>query len=105
VSHASSVVWPPMLTSFPSQPLFAADVAPQDTRDPSVMTPLPHTKPRAHALTQKTYVANQNNICPKPAKEDIADGSVSSTPRPYHAHRASRPQFHCRVCQINSTLS
>jgi hypothetical protein len=92
-----------MLTSFPSQPLFAADVAPQDIWDPSVMTPLPHTKPGAHALTQKTYVANQNNICPKPPQEDIADGSVSSTPEPYHAHHASCPKFH--RAQTISTLS
>jgi hypothetical protein len=31
VSHASSIVQPPMLTSSPRQPSSAADVAPQDT--------------------------------------------------------------------------
>jgi hypothetical protein len=72
-----------VLTSSPPQPSSATDVAPQDTRDPSAASPLPHTKPRAHTLTQKTYVANQNNICPKPAQEDIADSSVSSMPEPY----------------------
>jgi hypothetical protein len=101
VSHASSVVWPPVLSSSPPQPLSAADVAPQDTRDPSAASPLPHTKPGAHALTRKTYVANQNNICPKPAQEDIADRSISSTPRPYRADHASCPPFHCCIAQTN----
>jgi hypothetical protein len=55
-----------MLTSSPPQPSSVADVAPQDTRGPSAASPLPHTKPRAHALTRKSYVANQNNICPNP---------------------------------------
>jgi hypothetical protein len=53
VSHASSVVRPPMLTSSPSHPSSIAEVAPQDTRDPATASPLPHTKPRAHVLTQK----------------------------------------------------
>jgi hypothetical protein len=101
VSHASSVVRPPVLSSSPPQPLSAADVAPQDTWDPSAASPLPHTKPGAHALTRKTYVANQNNICPKPAQEDIADGSISSTPRPYRADHASCPPFHCCIAQTN----
>jgi hypothetical protein len=86
-----------MLTSSPPQPSFTTDVAPQDTRDPSTASPLPHTKPRAHALTQKSYVANQNNICAKPTQEDIADDSFSSTPGPYHADGASGPTFHYRL--------
>jgi hypothetical protein len=102
VSHASSVLWLPVLTS-PPQPSSTADVAPQDTWGPSAASPLPHTKLRAHALTQKTYIVNQNNICPKPAQEDIADCSVSSTPEPYRAHRASHPKFH--YDQTISTLS
>jgi hypothetical protein len=65
MSHASSVVRPPALTSSPPQPSYVADAAPQDTWDPSATSPLPHTKPRAYALTQKTYVVNQNNIYPK----------------------------------------
>jgi hypothetical protein len=105
VSHASYVVRPHVLTSSPPQPSSIADIAPHDTWDPLAASPLPHTKPGAHALTQKTYVGNQNNICPKPAQEDIADGFVSSTPGPYHAHHASHPQFHCRIPQTNSTLS
>jgi hypothetical protein len=103
VSHASSVLRPPVLTSSPPQPSSAADVAPQDTRDPSATSSLPHTKFGAHALTQKTYVANQNNICPKPTQEDIADGSVSNIPEPYRAHHASCPKFH--HAQTISTLS
>jgi hypothetical protein len=91
VSHASSVVQSPVLTCFPPQPSSAADVAPQDTQDPLAASPLPHTKPRAHVLTRKTYVANQNNICPKPSQEDITDGFVYSTLGPYRAHRAGRP--------------
>jgi hypothetical protein len=64
------------------------------TRGPSATSPLPHTKPGAHALTRKSYVANQDNICPNPTQEDIVDGSVSSTPESYRAHRANRPKFH-----------
>jgi hypothetical protein len=60
-----------MLTSSPHQPSSAADVVPQDTQDPSAASPLPHTKPEAHAMTQNTNVENQNNICLKPAQEDI----------------------------------
>jgi hypothetical protein len=104
VSHTSSVVRPPMLSSSPPQPLSAADVAPQDTRDHSTASPLPHTKPEAYALTQKSYVANQNNICSKPAQKDIADGSISSTLGPYCADHASHPPFHCCIAQTNSTL-
>jgi hypothetical protein len=101
VSHVSSIVRPPMLTSPPPQPSSTAVVAPQDTRDLSATSPLSHTKPGAHYLTQKTYIANQNNICSKPAQEDIADGFVSRTPGSY---RACRPQFHCHVGQTNLTL-
>jgi hypothetical protein len=84
-----------MLTSPPPQPSSVADVAPQDTRDPSTASPLSHTKPRAHALTQKSYSANQNNICPKHPQEDIADDSFSSMLGLYHTDGASQPTFHC----------
>ena len=80
-----------MLTSSPPQPSSATSVAPQDTWDPSATSPLPHTEPRAHALTRKSYIANQNNICPKPSQEDITDGFVYSTLGPYRAHLAGRP--------------
>jgi hypothetical protein len=105
VSHASSVVRPRVLTSSRPQPSSAADVASQDTRDPSAASPLPHIKPGAHSLAQKTYVANQNNICPKPAQEDIANDFVSSMVGPYHSHCASHPLLHCRIAQTNSTHS
>jgi hypothetical protein len=105
VFHTSFIVLPPVLTPSPPQPSSVAEVAPHDTWDPSTVSPLPHTKLGAHVLTQKTYVANQNNICPKPAQEDITDDSVSNTSGPYRAHRISHPQFHCRVGQTNSTLS
>jgi hypothetical protein len=94
VSHASSVIRPSMVTSSPPQPSSAGDVAPQDTWGTSAASPLPQTKPRAHALTQKLYVANQNNIYPKPPQEDIADSSFSSMPGPYCADSASHPMFH-----------
>jgi hypothetical protein len=38
--HASSVVRPPMLTSSLPQPSSTIDIAPQDTRDPSIASPL-----------------------------------------------------------------
>jgi hypothetical protein len=95
LSHASSVVQPPVLTSSPPRPSTTVNVAPQDTQDPSATSLLPHTKPIAHAFTRKSYIANQNNICPKPSQEDIADGCFSSTPGPYHADDASHPTFHC----------
>jgi hypothetical protein len=97
MSHASSVVRPPVLTSSPPQPSSAAAIAPQDTCDPSATSPLTHTKPRAHVLTQKSYIANQNNICPKPPQEDIVDDSFSSTPGPYRADGASHLTFHCHI--------
>jgi hypothetical protein len=103
VSHVSSVVWPSVLTSSLPQLSYAADVAPQDTRDFSATSPLPHTKPGAHALTRKTYIANHNIICLKPDQEDIADGSISNTLGPYLAHRASCPKFY--HAQTNSNLS
>jgi hypothetical protein len=105
VSHASFVVRPLVLTSPPPQPSSVADVTPQDTQDSSVASPLSHTKPRAQALTRKTYIANPNNICLKPPQEDISDGSVSGTQRSYHANHASCPPFHRRIAQTKSTLS
>jgi hypothetical protein len=65
MSHASYVVRPPVLTSFPPRPSSVADDAPQDTRDPSSGSPFSHTKLVAHILTQKSCVANQNKMCPK----------------------------------------
>jgi hypothetical protein len=76
VSHASSVVRPPVLTSWPTQPSFIADVAPQYTRDLLVASPLGYTKPVAHDLTQKTCTENQNEICPKPTLEGTGDGCL-----------------------------
>jgi hypothetical protein len=104
VSHASSVVRPPVLTSYSPRPSSAADVTPQDTRDPLVASPLSHTKPVAHVLTRKTYIANQNKICPKAAQEDTVDGSVSSTSGPSHNDVARLPMYRHRT-HINSTLS
>jgi hypothetical protein len=98
VSHTSSIVRPPMLASSPPpKPSSVADVGPKDTWGPSAASPLPHTKPRAHALTRKSYVANQNNMCPKPPQEDIVDDSFSSTPGPYSADGASRPTFYGHI--------
>jgi hypothetical protein len=88
-----------VLTSSPPQSSSAADVAPYDTQDPSAASPLPHTKLGTHALTRKIQIANHNNICPKPYQKDIADGSISNTPGPYRAYRASHPKFH--HAQIN----
>jgi hypothetical protein len=101
MSHVSSVVWPLVLTSSPPQPSSAADVALQDTPNPSAASPLPHTKAKAHALTRKSYIANQNNICPKPPREDIVNGSFSSRPGRYHADGGSCPTFHCRIAWTN----
>jgi hypothetical protein len=103
VSHASSIFQHPMLTSSPPQPSPIANVTPQDTWGPSATSPLPHNKPGAHALTWKTYIANQNNICPTPAQEDIIDSSISSTPEPYRAHHVKCPKFH--HAQTISTMS
>jgi hypothetical protein len=97
VSHASSIVRPPVLISSPSQLSSAANVAPQDTWGPSATSPLPHTKPRAHVLTRKSYVANQNNIYPKPPQKDVADSSFFNMPGLYGADGANRPMFHCRI--------
>jgi hypothetical protein len=74
-------------------------------RDPSAASPFPHTKRGAHALTRKTYVANQNNFFSKPAQEDIANGFVSSTLGPSRDNLASLPMFHCLIPPTNSTLS
>jgi hypothetical protein len=38
---------------------------------------------------------NHYNICLKLRQEDIVHGSVSNTPGPYRAHRASHPKFQC----------
>jgi hypothetical protein len=78
VSHTSSVVRPPVITSSPPRPLAATDVAPQDTYHRSAASSLPDTKPVAHVLTLKTYIANQNKIYHKAAQEDTVDDSVSS---------------------------
>jgi hypothetical protein len=86
-----------VLTGSPPQLSFVASVAPQDTWDSLAASPLPHTKPGAHVLTQKTYVANQNNIYPKPAQEDITDSFFSSTLGSYCADGASPPSFHCHI--------
>jgi hypothetical protein len=105
VYHASSVVWHPMLTFSPPQPASAIDVAPHDTRDHVATSSMPHTKPVAHALTQKTYIANQNKMCSKPSQKDTPDSIVSSTPEPFHDDLTSLPTFHFLIAQINSTLS
>jgi hypothetical protein len=68
VSHASSVVRPPVLTSSPPWPASTADIAPQDTQDPSSTSPLLDAKPVPHVLTQKTCVANQDKIGLKPLR-------------------------------------
>jgi hypothetical protein len=80
-----------VLTSFPPQPSTAA---PRNTLDRSAAAALPNTNLVAHILTQKTCITKHNKICPKAAQEDTVDSSVSSTPDPYCAHRASRPKFH-----------
>jgi hypothetical protein len=92
-----------MLTSSPPQPSSIADVAPQYRRDLFPTSPLPQTKPEAHAISQKTYVETQNNTCLKAAQEDIAHGSVSSMPEPYCAHHARHPMFH--RAETNSILA
>jgi hypothetical protein len=101
-----------MLTSPPPQPSSIADVAPQDTWDPSAASTLQHTtstlqhtKHVAHALTRKTYVANQNKICPKSALEGTGDGSVPSTPMSYCDDHATHPMMDSMLDLPNSTLS
>jgi hypothetical protein len=101
VSHASSGVWPPVLTSSPPRPTYATYVAPQDTWDHSSASPLPNAKPVAHVLTQKTCVANQNKIGPKAAQEDSSDSSTSGMSRD---DLASIPTYCCQT-HTNSTLS
>jgi hypothetical protein len=88
-----------VLTSFPPQPSAAA---PCNTLNRSTALALPNTNLIAHILTEKTCTTNHNKICPKAVQEDIIDGSVSSTPEPYRAHRASHSEFH--RAHINSTL-
>jgi hypothetical protein len=97
VSDASFIVRLLVLTSFPPQPSSTANVALQDTPDPLAASPLPHTKLRAHVLTRKSYIANQNNICPRPPQEDIANGFFSSRPGRYRAAGGSDPTFHCCI--------
>jgi hypothetical protein len=96
---------PLMLTSSPPQPSSAADVAPHDTWDPLVASPLRCTKLIAHALTQKTCIENSNEICPKPAQEYIADSSISSTPGLYHDDHATHLMKDSLLDLTNSTLS
>jgi hypothetical protein len=90
-----------MLTSFPPQP---CATAPQHTRDHSAIAALPYTNLEAHILTQKTCIVNHNKICPKAAREDTIDGSVSSTPGSSHDDPASLWTYHRRT-HINSILS
>jgi hypothetical protein len=103
--YISSIVQPPWPTSPPLQSSCVVDVDPNDTWDPLVASPLPHTKLVAHGLTQKTYLANQNKTCPKPAQEDIADDAVSSTPTLYHDDHATHPMKDSLLDLTNSTLS
>jgi hypothetical protein len=49
VSHASSALRPPVLTSSPPQLLSATGIAPQDTLDLSAASALKDTKPVTHA--------------------------------------------------------
>jgi hypothetical protein len=111
-SSSAFVVRPPLLTSSPPQPSSVTDVPPQDTWDPSAASTLQHTtstlqhtKHIAHALTQKTYVANQNKICPKAALEGTSDGSIPSTPAPYCDDHATHPMMDSLLDLPNSTLS
>jgi hypothetical protein len=76
VSHASSILRPPVLTFSPPRPSAAA---PQDTWDPSAASALPDTNLVAYILTQKTCITNHNKICPKAVQEDIVDSVISST--------------------------
>jgi hypothetical protein len=104
MSHASSVLQPPMLTSSPPRPSVTADIAPQDTRDPSTTSTMVDTKPVAHVLTRKTYIANQNKMCLKAAQEDTVDGSVSSMLGLSRDDIASLPTYR-HWTHTNSTLS
>jgi hypothetical protein len=94
VSHASSVLQPPVLTISPPRPSVAA---PQDTWVPSTALALPETNPVAHILTQKTCIANHNKICPKARQEDIIDGSISGTPGLSRDDLVSLPLYHHRM--------
>jgi hypothetical protein len=105
VSHTSFVVCPPVLTSRPPQPSSVTDVAPQDTLDLLVASPLRYTKSVAHALTQKTCIANQNEICPKPALEGTDDDFVSSTHGLYLYDHAIHPMKDPLINLTNLTLS
>jgi hypothetical protein len=70
--YVSSVVRPPGPTSPPLHSSSAADVTPQDTLDPLVASPSPHTKPIAHALSQKTYSSNQIKLVPNPLRRILS---------------------------------
>jgi hypothetical protein len=94
-----------MLTSRPPQLSSIADVVSQDTQDLLVTSPLRHTKPVAHALTQKTCIANQNEICPKPALEDTGDSSISSTQGSYLHDHATHPMKYSLIDLTNLTLN
>jgi hypothetical protein len=100
-SHASSFLLPPLLTSSPPQPSAAT---PCNTGDHSATSDLPYTNLVAHILTQKTYTTNHNKICPKAAREDIVNGSVSSMLRSSLDDPVSLPTYH-RWTHTNSTLS
>jgi hypothetical protein len=94
-----------VLTSRPPQLSSIADVVSQDTQDLLVTSPLRHTKPVAHALTQKTCIANQNEICPKPALEDTGDSSISSTQGSYLHDHATHPMKYSLIDLTNLTLN
>jgi hypothetical protein len=103
--YVSSATRPPGPTSPPPQSSSTADIAPHDTWDHLVASPLPHTKLVAHALTQKTDITNQNEICSKPAQENIVDDSVSSTQALYHDNHATHQMKDSMLDLTNSTLS
>jgi hypothetical protein len=88
-----------------ARPSSATDVAHQDTRDPSVASPLRHTKPVAHALTQNTYGANQNEVCHKSAQENIVDDSIFNMLWLYHDDHSTLPILHSLLTRTNSALS
>jgi hypothetical protein len=54
---------------------------------------------------KKTWIANQNKICPKLALEDTGDGSVSSTPVSYRDDHETHPMMNSLLDPPNSTLS
>jgi hypothetical protein len=58
-----------MLTFSPPQPSDVADIAPHGTRDPLTTSPLPHTKPIAHDLTQKTCITKKMKFVRNPLRK------------------------------------